>query len=146
MRLYNRRGMLHYFNKDFAKAVRDHTEVLKREPNHAATFNYLAWIWCTAPEPNVRNGRRALECATRACELTEWSSPGFVDTMACAHAEMGQFSDAIKWGQKAIELCTDEQTKKDYQQRLELFHNRQPYRHTPKQVEGGGWRVEGEKD
>ena len=34
----------------------------------------------------MRNGQRARECATRACELTEWGEAGFLDTLA---AELG---------------------------------------------------------
>ncbi len=131
MRLFNRRAMLYYFNKEYGKAVRDHMEALKRKPDDAATFNYLAWVWSTAPDPNFRNGRRALECATRACELTEWQTPGFVDTLACAHAEVGQFSEAVNWSEKAIELASDDKSRQEYEARMELFRNRQPAREKP---------------
>jgi tetratricopeptide (TPR) repeat protein len=131
-RIHNRRATIHYFNKEYTKAIRDHMEALKKEPNHAATFNYLAWIWCTAPDPNVRNGRRALECATRACELTEWESPAFVDTLAAAYAEMGQFQEAIKWADKAAELAVNDQARTEYQLRRQQFENREPLRVTPR--------------
>jgi serine/threonine-protein kinase len=123
--------MFHYYNRDFGKAIRDHMEALKREPNHAATFNYLGWIWSTAPDPNVRNGRRALECATRACELSEWQCPGYVDTLAAAHAELGQWTEAIKWANKAVELADDDKAREDYSARVELFEKRMPLRVTP---------------
>jgi len=124
--------MFHYFNRDYAKSIKDHMEALKREPNHAATFNYLAWVWCTAPEPGVRNGRRAIECATRACELTEWQSPGYVDTLAAAYAETGQWTEAIRWAEKAIEVASDDDAREEYAGRVELFESRQPLRITPK--------------
>jgi serine/threonine-protein kinase len=101
---------------------------LKCEPNHASTLNYLAWVWCTAPDPNVRNGRRALECATRACELTEWQTPGFVDTLAAANAELGQWSEAIRWAEKAAELATDDRSRREYESRVNLFEERKPLR------------------
>lgn len=133
IRLYNRRAMFHYFNGDYSKAIRDHMEALKREPNHGVTFNYLAWIWSTAPDPKVRNGRRAIECATRACELTEWQSPGFVDTLAAAHAELGQWTEACKWAAKAVELAADDASHDEYAARLELYENRRPLRVTPQE-------------
>jgi serine/threonine-protein kinase len=131
MRLYNRRAMYYYYNREFTKAIRDHTEALKREPNDAATYNYLGWVWSTAPDPNVRNGRRALECATRACELTEWQSPGFIDTLAAAHAELGQFNEAIRWEEKAIHLAKDEKSRALYADRAELYRNKKPLRVDP---------------
>jgi len=130
-RLYNRRAMFHYYNRDYIKAIRDHTEALKRESNHSSTLNCLAWIWCTAPDPNIRNGRRALECATRACELTEWQTPGFVDTLAASYAELGQWTEAIKWANKAVDLATDEKAREEYSSRIDLFEKRQPLRVTP---------------
>jgi serine/threonine-protein kinase len=130
-RLHNRRAMFHYYNRDYGKAVRDHMEALKREPNLAATFNYLGWVYSTAPDQRVRNGRRALECATRACELTEWLSPGYLDTLAAAHAELGQWSDALKWVHKAVEVATDDDARDEYASRIDLFENRQPLRVTP---------------
>ncbi len=131
VRLYNRRAMFHYFSRDYVKAIRDHMEALKCEPNHAATLNYLGWVWSTAPDPNVRNGRRALECATRACELTEWQTPGFADTLAAAHAEVGQWSEAIKWAEKAVDLATDDRSRIEYASRIDLFEDKKPLRVTP---------------
>jgi serine/threonine-protein kinase len=127
-RLLNRRAMVHYFNREYGKAVRDHVQALKLDPNDAATFNYLAWIWCTAPDPNVRNGRRALECATRACELTEFQNAGFLDTLACAHAEMGNFTEAVKWAGDAVELAADDTSREEYGDKITLFEARKPYR------------------
>lgn len=134
-RLFNRRAMLHYFNREFSKALRDHTAALKCDPMNATTFNYLAWVWSTAPDPSVRNGRRALECATRACELTEWQTPGFVDTLASAHAEVGNFAEAEKWAERAAELADDEKSRNEYSARAEQYRNREPLRVSPADLE-----------
>jgi tetratricopeptide (TPR) repeat protein len=138
VRLFNRRAMLHYFNREYSKAVRDHTAALKCDPNHAATFNYLAWVWCTAPDPTVRNGRRALECATRACELTEWQTPGFLDTLAAAHADVGNFAEAERWAERAAELAENEKSRADYLARAEQYRQFAPLRVTPADEEARG--------
>ena len=130
VRLYNRRGQVHYFQREYAKAIRDHMEALKIDPKDAYTFNFLAWIWATAPVSTIRNANRSFECATRACELTEFEEPSFLDTLAAAHAECGRFDEAIHWAEKAIELV-DETTAEDYGTRLELFREHQPVRVTP---------------
>jgi tetratricopeptide (TPR) repeat protein len=125
---YNYRAGIHYSRGHYAAAVRDHMEALKRDPRHAGTFNQLAWVWSTCPDPDVRNGSRARECATRACELTEWSEPGFLDTLAAAYAECGEFDDALKWQQKAIDLVVTPELEIDYRSRLELYQQRKPAR------------------
>jgi serine/threonine-protein kinase len=85
-------------------------------------------IWATAFEPKYRDGRRAVEAATRACELTDWKNAGFLDTCAAAHAEAGQFESAVKWQTRAIELEADENQKAEYRSRLKLYEARQPHR------------------
>jgi serine/threonine-protein kinase len=122
------RAGIHYARQQYGLALRDHMEALKRDPRSASAFNQLAWIWATCPDPDVRDGDRARECATRACELTEWGEPGFLDTLAAAYAECGEFDDAVKWQQKAIDLLTDPTRRADYRTRLELFRRGQPVR------------------
>ncbi|MBA4188357.1 MAG: hypothetical protein C0467_10170 [Planctomycetaceae bacterium] len=130
---YNYRASLHYARQNYGGAVRDHMEALKRDPRHAGTFNQLAWVWSTCPDPDVRNGQRARECATRACELTEWAEAGFLDTLAAAHAECGEFDDAVKWQEKAMGLLDgDVEKEADYQSRLDQYHL-----HKPARVTGG---------
>jgi tetratricopeptide (TPR) repeat protein len=129
----NYRAGAHYAKKDYAAAARDHLEALKRDPRSAATFNQLGWVWATCPDPDVRNGPRAKECATRACELTEWAEPGYLDTLAAACAECGEFDDAVRWQEKAIGLVAGDAAREaDYETRLELYRRGKPAR-----VEGG---------
>ncbi|MBY0457125.1 MAG: hypothetical protein K2V38_07300, partial [Gemmataceae bacterium] len=87
-----------------------------------------AWIWSTCPDPDVRNGPRARECATRACELTEWGEPGFLDTLAAACAECGAFEEAVKWQEKALVLIDDPERQADYRTRLALYEDGKPAR------------------
>ena len=123
---YNLRAGIHYQQQQYNRAIQDHLEALKRDPKSAGTFNQLAWIWATAPDPDVRNGTRAKECATRACELTEWQEAGFLDTLAAACAELGDYDDAVKWMEKAIGLAPEHED--DYRTRLDLYENDKPYR------------------
>lgn len=130
-RTWNRRAVFHYYNHDYSASLRDHMEALKKDPDDAGTLNYLAWVWCTAPNPTVRNGRRALECATRSNELSEWQSGSFLDTLAAACAEMGQWDNALKWARKAVAIVEDERAKRDFDTRISLYEDRRPLRHTP---------------
>jgi tetratricopeptide (TPR) repeat protein len=125
--IYNLRAAVYYQQAQYAHAVQDHLDALKRDPRSASTFNQLGWIWATAPDPDVRNGRQAVECATRACELSEWQEPGFLDTLAAACAEVGDFEDAVKWQEKARDLSPPELAD-DYASRVALYEGGKPYR------------------
>jgi hypothetical protein len=85
-------------------------------------------VWATCPDPDVRNGERAKECATRACELTEWAEPSYLDTLAAACAECGEFEEAVRWQEKATGMIDDPERVADYRSRLELYEQRKPAR------------------
>ena len=55
--------------------------------------------------------------------------PGFLDTLAAACAECGEFDDAVKWQEKALGLAGPGQ-EADYDGRLELYRQRKPARAT----------------
>jgi tetratricopeptide (TPR) repeat protein len=85
----------------------------------------LAWLLSTCPLDEIRNGRRAVELATFACEFGKFQNPAAIDTLAAAYAEVGDFDSAIKWEEKAIELGAGDQEFKD---RLALYKQKKPYR------------------
>ncbi len=80
--------------------------------------------------PKHRDGRKALELAKQACELSGWKQAYCLDTVAAAHAESGAFEAAVRWESKAIDLADDETEKDDYRKRLKLYEVKQPYRET----------------
>ena len=89
----------------------------------------LAWLLATAPDDKVRDGKRAVELAKTACELTEHKNGGYLDTLAAAYAEAGDFKNAVEWQEKAIKA--GDMPIKDMdaaKKRLELFKNKKPYR------------------
>ena len=62
----------------------------------------------TCPEAKYRDGGKAVESATRACELTKWKSSEFLNTLAAAYAESGDFDAAVTWQTRAIGFLRDE--------------------------------------
>ena len=75
----------------------------------------------------MRDGSKATTDAIRACELTDHTYPGFLDTLAAAYAEAGRFDDAIKWQQKVIDMVPPDE-KPEYESRLKLYQAGKPYR------------------
>src|SRR5262249_11854259 len=77
----------------------------------------------------VRNGPRAVELATKACNATEWQNADFLDTLAAAHASARNFNEAVRWEKKALEVgFADKKDKKDAEARLRLYQAGKPYR------------------
>ena len=121
-------------SSDFAKqglyrdAVDSLDNILEESPDSAAFHNSKAWILATCPDDEVRNGDKAIEHATKACEYTEWTNGSYLDTLAASHAEAGDFASAIDRMQQAVELSTDDAQKQRFLARVELYQSRQPYR------------------
>ena len=113
---------------EYAKADADLGEALRLDPQNPVTCNGRAWTWATCPNGQFRNGQKAVESATRACELTDWNEAGIIDTLAAAYAETGDFPLAIKWQTRAIELETDAQNKREFEVRLKLYHEKKAHR------------------
>ncbi len=80
------------------------------------------------PEERLRDGKKAIELATRACELSEWKEAYKLGTLAAAYAEVGEFDKAIEWQEKANRLFTDAEDKKKGEERLKLYKDKKPYR------------------
>jgi hypothetical protein len=97
------------------------------------TLNNLAWTFATSPDAKVRNGKRAVELAERACTFTDFKQTIFVGTLAAAYAEAGRFDDAISTAEKACALAEksgEQNLLQKNQELLELYRAHQPY-HEP---------------
>lgn len=116
------------------EAVADLEASLKEDPKNSGVLNNLAWVLATSPEDDVRNGKRAIELATQACEVTDYKRPHVLSTLAAAYAESGDFENAVKWSTKAVELSTEGENKPDpevqeqLKKELEGFQNKKPFR------------------
>jgi tetratricopeptide (TPR) repeat protein len=109
------------------KIVTDCEAALVAEPQDANALDALARLRATCPEEKFRNGPEAVERASKACELRRWKNADFLDTLAAAYAEAGDFDQAIAWEQKAISLA-GANVIGDFEARLRLYRMRSPYR------------------
>jgi tetratricopeptide (TPR) repeat protein len=126
-RLLNGRAGVHYRKRDYANALADRGEALTLAPEDVATHNFLAWILATCPVEAHRDGPRAVELATRACELTGWQKSYCLDTLAAACAASGRFDEAVRHVEKVLTMVAPDD-QQEYRQRLELYRAGKDYR------------------
>jgi tetratricopeptide (TPR) repeat protein len=123
-------GMVYAKQKDYAKALGSYRQAIRLDPNEAHALNGLAEILATCPKKEYRNGKQAVEYARKACRLRRWKNPDHLQTMAAAYAELGHFTEAVRWQEKALEWADQlpEADAEDARQRLELYKGERPYR------------------
>jgi hypothetical protein len=85
----------------FAEALQENREAARLYPNNPVALNNLAWSLAANPRQELRNGREAVQFASRAVELTGQQRSVFIGTLAAAYAEDGQFAKAIEMAKKA---------------------------------------------
>jgi tetratricopeptide (TPR) repeat protein len=110
---------------DVEKKLIAELKSLEKNPNDVDAMNNTAYYLATAASPDIRDADFAIIFASRACIVSSFKSSGFLDTLAAAYAEGGDFEEAAKWEAKAIELLPDNSekngTKSEYRNRLEHY-------------------------
>jgi serine/threonine-protein kinase len=115
----------------YGEAEQAYLGTIKAQPTHfaVATYDSLARLLATCPDDKVRDGNRAIEYATKACEWTAWKNPMYLDTLAAAYAAAGQFENAVRYQTRVLE---DPALKDDFRtaakERLELYRQKKPFR------------------
>jgi len=123
---YYNRSNAYYAAGEFESAVADYTKILELDPKDVEAQNALAWLLATCADPHFRDGKRAVQLATQACEFVGWKQAGYLDTLAAAYAETGDFENAIKWQQQALRLAPADQ-KERFQSRLTVYQEGKPF-------------------
>ncbi|KLU05841.1 TPR repeat protein [Rhodopirellula islandica] len=130
---------------DHAEAIADYEKALtnldaEKEADSIilpSVLNNLAWVLATSPKDEVRNGARSLELGLRAVEMTEEAEGHILSTLAAGYAEAGDFENAIKWSEKAVEAAkkeiadgADEESVQleQLQEELESYRANEPWR------------------
>jgi len=116
---------------DYAAAEKLLRDGLRLAPGSATFANGLAWILATCPEAGRRDGQAAVRWAKNACALSRNAPHKYLDTLAAAYAEAGQFEKAVETADLAVKVAEkagDKEAANTYSGRMELFKAHQPYR------------------
>ena len=120
------------------EAVADYEAALKEQPEHSGILNNLAWVLATSPMDNVRNAKRSIELGTKACEVTNYTRPHILSTLAAAYAEAGDWENAVKWSSKSIEIADeDDENRPQLEKELQSYKEKKPWRELQNVEEGG---------
>ena len=105
--------------------------------------NNLAWMFATDPDSQYRDGAEAVRLASGLCEGLSFLAScrqtyNYVDTLAAAYAEMGDWEKAVATEEKAIRGLeqlkdADSNTLAGFRERLGLYKSSQPFRQPIKQ-------------
>lgn len=116
--------------QDFDGAIVDYDEAIQLDST-ASHYNGLAWLLATCPVAAVREGKRALELGTNACEIGAWKNDSHVGTLSAAYAEAGDFESALKYLDQAIELNPESHKAKREEMRASYLAGKPYHEPTP---------------
>jgi tetratricopeptide (TPR) repeat protein len=130
-RSYYKRGRrAKHHGHGYTEAVADYKTAVRTDPNLARAFSDLGYLQAAYPKANFHDRSKAIENATKACELTDWKDYRYISTLAEVYARLGDFDTAIKWQKKAIKLLSEVQClmpRASYDWQLNLYKLGQPY-------------------
>ena len=112
--------------RKYSKALKDIDEALRLDPGNIEAFKSKSWLLATCPDPDIRDGAKAMELANKARKMTEGDAPDLFMFLAAAYAEAGHFDEAVKWQRKVLAF-DDKKDDEDEKDRLELYLKKKPH-------------------
>jgi tetratricopeptide (TPR) repeat protein len=122
------RGVTWQAKKEYARALADYEQAVRlagKEFYASTYYTALALLRAGCPDDKLRDGNKALEAARKAHALAK--GPAEMAALAAAHAELGQFDQAVEWQEKAV-AAAPEGAKEPYRERLKKYQDKKPYR------------------
>ena len=124
---YNNRGFNYRLLGDYQKALADFDQAIQLKQDYALAYQNRAWLLASAPADGIRDGKRAVQAATKAYELNKYEDANDLKALAAAFAEAGEFETAVGWQEKVIELASDED--KSFEEKVaKQYRAKEPFR------------------
>lgn len=99
---HSNRGFAWVKQGNLAKALDDFSRAIEIEPYFVDAYNSQAWVLATSSDKRYRNGKKAVELATKAVDINE--TVDALDTLSAAYAASGQFYKAIASQKRVVEM------------------------------------------
>jgi tetratricopeptide (TPR) repeat protein len=113
----------------YTEAEQAYLGAVQIQPSEPGSYRLLAHLLATCPDDKARDGKRAVEYATKACERSGWNDPSCIDTLAAAYAEAGQFEEAVRYETLALDgPALKGNVRTAANERLELYKQKKPFR------------------
>ncbi len=129
----------------YADSIRAYREAHRLNPANPTTTRDLAWALSVCPQADLRDGATSLQLAQQLNQGTQFSDPRYLDLLAVAQAETGDFTEAVATLDSAMKIVRDTMAQiagqlgpqqreqmmlfgEGLRQRHALFRQGQPYR------------------
>ena len=109
------------------ESAADYRRAIQLDEKLGRAYQSAAWLMATCPDERFRNAKLALEPAQRAIQLDGEKDFRYLDTLAVAYANAGEFEQAKAAVSKALAICPAEH-EPALAKRLDLFDAEKPYR------------------
>jgi tetratricopeptide (TPR) repeat protein len=124
------RAELYAAGRDWARAAEDYRDAIQMDDKLGAAYQGAAWIMATCPDERYRNEELALTAAQKALELDGDKDPRYIETLAAAYANAGQYDSAVAILQTHLDKMP-RQYAAIAQARIQLYKSERPYRSGP---------------
>ncbi len=105
---------IHQGSRQFAKMINIMKGASQTCPDLLSNINNYAWALATLPDPALRDGGKAVSVIRRAIIKMGTRDPAYLDTLAGALAETGDFDEAIRVQIEAIEILKANAASEDF--------------------------------
>ncbi|HEY2415159.1 MAG TPA: tetratricopeptide repeat protein [Pirellulaceae bacterium] len=122
------RGATYAAKANYAKQLADYTESIRVDPENPDSRHHRVVLRSACVDEKYRDGKQAIDDATKACEMSEWENYLYLSGLAMAYAESGDFDAAVKWQQKVVYHYKSPPAS--YVSNLELYKQHKPFRMT----------------
>lgn len=124
--------LAHYLESGRSRdAARILDQACRRLPADPRYPTVMARVLAASRDDEVRNGAEALQHARRACDMTQNRHPEPLQWLAAAYAETGDFDNAVKSAEQAIDLVGQSgnvSLRTALEQQLQLYREKKPFR------------------
>ncbi|MFO1003173.1 MAG: hypothetical protein U0936_22800 [Planctomycetaceae bacterium] len=121
------RALIASEKQQFREAMEELHDVIVQQPDYLPALQNYAVLLTGAHDDSLRNGARALEIAETLASQMGGRNWFPLSVQAAAHAELGDFQQAVELAAQSLEVAPDDQ-KAGRARRLEQFRQRRPFR------------------